>query len=274
VGRVGPTGRAALTGRPDFQHLPANIVYYQALATDYDGTLASHGRVDAHTVDALRRLREAGRKIVLVTGREIESLLGTFEHPELLDRVVAENGGVLYEPATQRERLLTDPAPESLALALRDRHIHPLSVGRTIVATVEPHQNEVLDAIRRLGLGYSVIFNKGAVMVLPSGVNKATGLRCALEELEIQFDRAVCVGDAENDNVLLQAGGFGAAVANAIPALKAQADYVTSAPHGAGVAELIDYMLTRDLRGMKRHRRGTPIAVRRLGDGTDVVPDA
>ena len=249
-------------------------MYYQALATDYDGTIASHGRVDDSTIDALTRLRDAGRKLILVTGRQLESLFGTFAHADLFDRIVAENGGLLYEPATQRERLLTGTPPESLVLALRDRGVHPLSVGQTIVATIEPHEREMLDAIRRLGLGYSVIFNKGAVMALPSGVNKATGLRCALEELEIQFDRAVCVGDAENDTVLLAAGGFGAAVANAIPALREQADFVTTASHGAGVAELIEQILTRDLRGMKRHRRGTPIAVRRLGDGADVVPDA
>ena len=249
-------------------------MYYQALATDYDGTIASHGRVDDHTVDALKRLRDSGRKLILVTGRQLESLFSTFPHADLFERIVAENGGLLYEPATQRERMLTDAVPEALVMALRDRHVHPLSVGRTIVATVEPHESESLDVIRRLGVGYSVIFNKGAVLMLPSGVNKATGLRCALEEIEIQFDRAVCVGDAENDTVLLQAGGFGAAVANAIPALKEQADYVSTASHGAGVAELIDHLLTRDLRGMKRHRRGTPIAVRRLGDGADVVPDA
>ncbi len=249
-------------------------MYYQAFATDYDGTIATRGVVGAQTLAALERVRDSGRKLILVTGRELESLSRTFAHVELFDRVVAENGGLLYEPATQRERLLCDPPPESLVLALRDRGVHPLSVGSAIVATVEPHEVEALDAIRRLGLEYQVIFNKGAVMILPSGVNKATGLRCALEELEVQFDRAVCVGDAENDNVLLAAGGFGAAVANAIPALKEQADFVTTASHGAGVAELIDHILTRDLRGMKRHRRGTPIAVRRLGDGADVVPDA
>lgn len=249
-------------------------MYYQALATDYDGTIATHGAVPDHTITALRRVRDSGRKLVLVTGREVESLLHTFAHVDLFDRVVAENGGLLYEPATQRERLLGDPPPEPLVLALRDRGVHPLSVGRVIVATVEPHELEVLDAIRDLGLEYQVIFNKGAVMVLPSGVNKATGLRCALEELEIQFDRCVTVGDAENDHAMLQVGGFGAAVANALPALKEHADFVTSAGHGEGVAELIDQLLTRDLRGLKRHRRGTPIAVRRLGDGAEVVPDA
>lgn len=249
-------------------------MYYQALATDYDGTIATHGTVDEPTITALRQVRASGRRLLLVTGREVESLCRTFTHVDLFDRVVAENGGLIYEPATGRERSLCDPPPEALVLALRERGVHPLSIGRVIVATVEPHEVEVVEAIRQLGLEYQVIFNKGAVMVLPSGVNKATGLRAALDELGVPFDRVVTVGDAENDHAMLQLGGFGAAVANALPALKEHADFVTRGGHGAGVSELIGELLARDLRGMKRHRRGTPIAVRRLGDGAEVVPDA
>jgi hydroxymethylpyrimidine pyrophosphatase-like HAD family hydrolase len=37
---------------------------YHALAADYDGTLATHGRIDDATWDALRRLRESGRKLI------------------------------------------------------------------------------------------------------------------------------------------------------------------------------------------------------------------
>ena len=58
----------------------------------------------------------------------------------------------------------------------------PLSVGHVIAATFEPHDKVVFDTIREFGLELQVIFNKGAVMVLPSGVNKATGLVAALAE--------------------------------------------------------------------------------------------
>jgi HAD superfamily hydrolase (TIGR01484 family) len=58
----------------------------------------------------------------------------------------------------------------------------------------------VLETIRELGLELQVIFNKGAVMVLPSGINKATGLRAALDELQLSPHDAVAVGDAENDH--------------------------------------------------------------------------
>jgi HAD superfamily hydrolase (TIGR01484 family) len=71
---------------------------YFALACDYDGTLAHHGRVDAATVSALERLRASGRKLVMVTGRDLEDLLHVFPEVHLFDRIVAENGWLLYDP--------------------------------------------------------------------------------------------------------------------------------------------------------------------------------
>jgi HAD superfamily hydrolase (TIGR01484 family) len=82
---------------------------------------------------------------------------------------------------------------------LRELNVTPLSVGRSIVATWEPHQATVLQVIKELGLELQIIFNKGAVMVLPPGVNKATGLLAALEEMELSAHNVVGVGDAEND---------------------------------------------------------------------------
>jgi hydroxymethylpyrimidine pyrophosphatase-like HAD family hydrolase len=81
------------------------------------------------------------------------------------------------------------------------------------------------------------------VMVLPSGVNKASGLTWALEELDIEASDVAGVGDAENDHALLQYCGVGAAVANALPSLKDHADLVLTERHGAGVAQLIERIL-------------------------------
>jgi hydroxymethylpyrimidine pyrophosphatase-like HAD family hydrolase len=92
-----------------------------------------------------------------------------------------------------------------------------------------------------------VIFNKGAVMVLPSGVNKASGLSAALRELNVEPDRVAAVGDAENDHALLRFCGCGAAVANALPALKASADVVLQGAIGVGVCEFIGCLVDEDL---------------------------
>lgn len=226
-------------------------MYYLALATDYDGTVAHDGIVDADTLAALRRARDSGRKLILVTGRELEDLFTVFDHIDLFDRAVLENGALLYHPATKETRQIAPAPPEELVDRLKAAGI-PLSVGRSILATVVPHEHAVLDAIRDLGVEWHVIFNKGSVMALPSGVNKATGLAPALAELGIPAERVVGVGDAENDHAFLRMCGLSAAVANALPSLKETADVVTAGARGAGVAELIDRLLADDFAGVGR----------------------
>lgn len=216
---------------------------YLALACDYDGTIADQGRVDEPTLAALRRVKDSGRRLVMVTGRELDDLSAVFGHLDLFDRVVAENGALLYNPAARKEQILGERPPAIFAETLRKRGVEPLSVGRAIVATWHPHETAVLHAIEDLGLELQVIFNKGAVMVLPSGVNKATGLAAALRELGLSPRNTVAVGDAENDHAFFSLCEVSAAVANALPLVKERADIVTSGAHGEGVAELIDEML-------------------------------
>jgi HAD superfamily hydrolase (TIGR01484 family) len=222
---------------------------YLALCCDYDGTIAHHGRVDEPTLAALERLLASGRRLVLVTGRELDDLMRTFPRVDLFERVVAENGALIYRPATKEEKPLAERPPERFVQKLKERGVGPVSVGRAIVATWEPHETAVLHAIHEMGLELQVIFNKGAVMVLPSGVNKATGLLAALKEMGLSPHNAVGVGDAENDHAFLTLCECSAAVANALPAVKKTADVVTRGGHGAGVAELIDEMIATDLAG-------------------------
>ena len=224
---------------------------YHCLATDYDGTLALHGHVEPKTVAALERLRESGRRLLLVTGRELEELLGIFPEIHLFDYVVAENGALLYQPEKREIRLLGDPPDQKFVDKLRERGVAKLSVGRVIVATWEPYESLVLEVIRDLGLGLQVIFNKGAVMILPSGMTKATGLAAALAELGLSRHNVVAVGDAENDHAFLSACECGVAVSNALDALKERADWVTQGDHGDGVIELAEALLADDLASLE-----------------------
>jgi hydroxymethylpyrimidine pyrophosphatase-like HAD family hydrolase len=225
----------------------------RALATDYDGTLATHGAVDSATVTALQRFRQSGRKLLLVTGRQVDDLQQVFPLLHLFDRIVAENGAVLYDAASSRETLLAEPPSSTLLAQLRELGI-PFSAGRVVVATVEPHDAAVARLIAQHGLKLQISYNKGSVMVLPAGVNKASGLRHALAQLSLSPNVVVGIGDAENDRDFLAGCGFGVAVANALPALKSGADLVTRGAHGAGVAEIIDRILAGDaaLTGARR----------------------
>ena len=106
------------TGEVPFGSRGAQIgaaMRYLALACDYDGTLAAHGVMDDATVDALRRVRASGRALVLVTGRRLAELVDFVPHLDVFDRVVAENGGVLYRPANGEQVALAEPPPQAIS---------------------------------------------------------------------------------------------------------------------------------------------------------------
>jgi len=214
------------------------------LAADYDGTLAQDGRVDPETKAALERFKAAGGTVAIVTGREVEGLRLVFpDLGDVIDVVVAENGGVLFDPHGEEQIALAPPPPSRLIERLGERRVEPLSVGRVVVATERPHDETARQVILEERLDLSILLNKRAVMILPSGVNKATGLRQALARLGRPDTEIVAIGDAENDLELFQAATSTVAVANAVPQLRDAADWVTEGERGAGVAELIDALL-------------------------------
>ena len=216
---------------------------YPVLATDYDGTLAEHGHVDDSTWSSVERLKASGRRVVLVTGRELEELLGVCPRIELFDRVVVENGALIYRPTDRSETTLAARPPAEFVKALVEQGVGPISAGRAIVATWEPHRPAIEATIRAMGLDLRVIPNKQALMILPPGVDKASGLAAALREMGLTLADAVGVGDAENDLPMLEACGFAAAVDNALPSVKQRADLVTRGKRGDGVAELIGRLI-------------------------------
>ena len=219
---------------------------YLALACDYDGTLASDGLVSGETLTALKQARKSGWKLILVTGRQLEDLLAVFPQINLFSRVVVENGAVLYRPATGDIVSLADSPPERLITALQQRKIAPVSVGRVIVATREPHGSSVREVIHDLSLAHKVILNKGAVMILPAGIDKGTGLQSALRELTLLPSEVAGIGDAENDEAFLNLCGYSAAVGNALPQLKEKVYFVTMGNRGQGVVELIQHLMIHD----------------------------
>lgn len=220
---------------------------YLALATDYDGTLASNDRVSDETTRALERMRVSGRRAILVTGRRLDDLLKVCSCARLFDLIVAENGGIVYDPASRQRTRLADAPPEAFVHQLRSRAVEPLEIGQVLVATQAHHRTTVQDVIWELGLEVQVIGNRNAVMVLPAGVNKATGLEYALRELGLSRHEVVGIGDAENDLSFLQRCECAVAVANAASSTKAIAAFVTTAANGNGVVELVDELIDNDL---------------------------
>jgi hypothetical protein len=249
-------------------------VIVHVLAVDYDGTIAAHGKLGPETARALERVRETGRKLVLVTGRLLPDLRTVCPDVDVVfDAIVAENGAVVHFPGRRDTRTLGD-APEPALVAALTRLGVRFDLGASIIATDEGFAERALTAIREAGVERTLVFNKGSLMLLPGGVTKGTGLLAALGAMELSPHNVVAVGDAENDHALLSLVECAVAVANAIPALQERADHVTREANGAGVVELIETHVLNDLTDLlprlTRHR----LTLGHAADGTPVTVPA
>lgn len=215
---------------------------YRLLATDFDGTLARLGRVEQETQAALRCWRQAGHRLLLITGRTIAEITQIYPDIAEFDLVCGENGAMLLWPASGRQHALAQPSPTTLLRALSERGI-PCFHGEVLIGIREQSIPAVRSLLAELHLDWVVIMNKGSVMLLPRGIDKDSGLEAALAELGESAEATVACGDAENDIGFMRRCGLSVAVANALDGVKAIATMTTAASHGAGVAEIIDRLL-------------------------------
>lgn len=220
---------------------------FRLLACDYDRTLATDGLVGEPVRAALRAVRDSGRLVVLVTGRNLEELLDVFTDLRLFDRLVVENGALMLDPEHDSERLLCAAVSEVLLDELRRRRIGPLIVGRSVISTPVENHEAVRATAADLGLDLALIPNVDSLMVMPGGCGKASGLAAAAAELSVPLSEVVAVGDGENDLALIETAGVGVAVDNAVPELKEQADIVLAKPRQAGIIDLCRSLAERDL---------------------------
>jgi hydroxymethylpyrimidine pyrophosphatase-like HAD family hydrolase/energy-coupling factor transporter ATP-binding protein EcfA2 len=188
----------------------------------------------------------------------------------MFDAVVAENGALVYFPERRELRTLGDPPEPALVDALRRRGV-PFELGAAILATHAPFAEPVLAAIQETGVNRTPIFNKGALMLLPGGVTKGTGLAVALAALELSPHNMVGIGDAENDHAFLALSECAVAVADAVPALRERADYVTRAPSAAGAVEFVEEHLLNDLVDLIPRLTRHDLPLGETGDGPPVT---
>jgi hydroxymethylpyrimidine pyrophosphatase-like HAD family hydrolase len=244
---------------------------YVALAAGFDGTLARDGRCDERCIDALRALAATGRKLILVTGRELRELLEIFPEARLFDYVVAENGAVMHRPATRESEILAQAPPEILLQELHRRHVTPLTVGSSIVRTVQANEAEVSAALRKLQLDFQLVTNPGALMMLPAGVNKASGVWAALRELGVSRHNLVAIGDGENDLALFEFAEHAVAVQNSDPLVQRVANRTTLGAYCDGFLELARDLIATDLAGAVP-RQKVVVGVRENGSAVEITP--
>jgi hydroxymethylpyrimidine pyrophosphatase-like HAD family hydrolase len=214
-------------------------VVLRALACDYDGTIASRDRIGPAALDALIRAREAGLRLILVTGRTFFELARVCERLDLFDAVVAENGAVIYRPGVGTIGDQAPPPPPRLLVEL-DRRDIPYQLGRVVIGTARAYEANVRAALDAVGVSFELIPNRAALMLLPTGVSKGSGVRAVIRELGFSFHDVLGLGDAENDLDLFDACGFSGCPASAEPAVRERADWVFPGESGDAIARAIN----------------------------------
>jgi HAD superfamily hydrolase (TIGR01484 family) len=218
-----------------------------ALAAGFDGTLARNGRYDERCVEALRALAATGRKLILVTARELRELLEIFPEARIFDFIVAENGAVMHRSATRESEILAQAPSEILLQELRRRGVEPLFVGSSAIKTAIHNEGEARAAIEKLQLDCQLVINDRSLIILPAGVNKASGVREALRELGLSPHNLAVIGDAQNDLAMFQLAEHSVAVQNADPLLKQCADRTTRGAYCDGFLEFCRDLMDSDL---------------------------
>jgi hydroxymethylpyrimidine pyrophosphatase-like HAD family hydrolase len=211
---------------------------FSVLALDYDGTIAVEGMLEPDVRAAVGEARALGITVLVVTGRILSELRDAAGDLSFLDAVVAENGAVVAFPSTGESVALAAPPPARLVEELRHAGVE-ISVGSSVVEAEATAGPIALGLVHALELPEVLLFNRDRMMILPSGVSKATGLREALRMLRKSAHNAIGIGDAENDHELLDVCELGVAVAWGSKALRARADEVIAGTGPRAVAAFI-----------------------------------
>jgi len=142
------------------------------------------------------------------------------------------------------------PYPEPAHLLPRNQVLPPGPVLKVFLRSASLGQDELLARARRAvdpALAEVTHAGLGFIEVLPPGITKATGLAVALDRYRMAFGDVLAFGDMPNDLPLLtavrEAGGRAVAVANAHPAVRTAAPYLTSGNDEDGVARCIEAVL-------------------------------
>lgn len=143
----------------------------------------------------------------------LDDILGAYHEPPI--RHVPQLDHTLPPPA----KLLVTGTPERLA-ALRAA-VTPRLTGITQIMTTTP------DFLEFFGLT----------------IDKGVALQTIMRSMGVTRDEVVALGDGENDMPLLAAAGASVAMANAVPALRGQARFVTASNDADGVALVIESIL-------------------------------
>lgn len=214
------------------------------LVTDLDGTLTEGGEdpIKPKVKESLLYLKNSGWILVLATGRDRKYLMQRSDIKWIFDAWVTEAGLAVYLPIDGTYRRLVS---DQWITEIKKLTTLPfVKEKENTVAFSDHFLNIIKREMQRIEVGAIFKSNKGLIMLLPEGIDKAYGVMEALKLLNVN-GLIVAIGDSEIDLELFKVADFKATVANAEEALKKEADYIAGQENGDGVVEIIKTLLSQ-----------------------------
>ena len=113
-------------------------------------------------------------------------------------------------------------------------------IGKVITSNRAEDEQVIRKKLEKIANSVNFVKNVDEIMILPLGVDKGLGLRVAMQYLNVDMEKTIVIGDAENDVDMFMNPGFKVALANSHEKLKRLANQVTKEPSTRGVREIIE----------------------------------
>ena len=253
----------------------------KALAIDLDGTLLSSRKgIAPETLLAIRALAAEGWLIIIATARPVRSVellastgIGDYYWATCNGAWILKSGSVLarteipFDETVKWMKRLTERGlrvqieandtlygdvevlPEFVGgcRPLREYRIHDAC---KILVTVTS-KSEIREITEHLGSHLSMVVTDGGrlVQVARKDCGKLNAVRTILSMEGLGLQNLIAFGDDNNDIDLLEAAGFGVAMANATPGVLEAADHVTASNDEDGVGDVLRTILNGDPKG-------------------------
>ncbi len=245
---------------------------YKLAVFDIDGVLNEHGgNILDESIEAINLLKKHGLKVCFASGKHSWYVQGGLVWSGLLDEhtlIVAENGGVIFDPKSRRTLIEEKYARDVHMLRNIFRNLHSRSGGFLKFAGITvweepketlfclfpknvaelPRLEQVLTEIVKINsLNLTVVRNPDSVDVLQTGISKATGLQYVCDWLDIKMENLIAFGDSYNDYEMLSAVGLPITVNNGVAKIKdivkKRNGYIAKADCGMGVLEAVQKII-------------------------------
>ncbi len=219
-----------------------NLDKKSILAFDYDRTLTMEDfRIPESTKEALKEVRQKDLAMLgIVSGRSVPFLKDVNKQAfGVFSFYVAENGAIIHFEDSTKERVIGKEWSERARKLFAHADFN-VRFGEIMGAARAENMERIKGLVEDAGLESNLVLNRDQVLLLPSGVDKGSGVIRAITRYGARHEiELTSFGDGENDLSLFQPADVRVAVSNAVDSLKKIADVVTQKPGGLGVEEYL-----------------------------------